>query len=70
MNSERCLIFFHIQYLKSVLELVSFTDFFLAQSEKEAPQRKKVAVADCAERPKEAPAWALQQLLEARGVVL
>jgi hypothetical protein len=38
--------------LKSVLELVSFTDFFLAQSKKETPQRTK-----------EAAARALQQLL-------
>ncbi len=60
-----------MQYLKSVLELVSCTDFFfLAQSEKETPERKKDAVAARVERPKEAPARALQQLLEARGVVL
>lgn len=59
-----------MQYLKSVLELVSCTDFFLAQSEKETPQRKKDGVAARVERPKEAPARALQQLLEARGVVL
>jgi hypothetical protein len=53
-----------------VIELVLISDFFLAQSEKETPQRKKESVATREERPKEAPAQALQQLLEARGVVL
>jgi hypothetical protein len=53
---SQAVIRFSRKTLKSVLELVSCTDFFLAQSEKETPQRKKDDVAARVERPKEAPA--------------
>ena len=56
--------------MKSVVEFVSSTDFFLAQIVMETPECQKLVVLVLAERPAEAPASALEPQFLERGVVM